>query len=177
MLSSVATDIFGKSGRAIIEALIEGKDLDEQYLSTLVHGKLRSKIPDLLAALDGSLSQLQKDKIRIILDNFLSLKNVPAKSGNGYLTSMLVQCANAAVKEAGSWLTSRFESIQTRRGRRKAIIATCRSMLTAIYYIISRKEPYREPQKTSYISASKEKKLIAHFSPWATRLKNWLVDM
>jgi len=234
MLSSVATDIFGKSGMNIIEALIAGTELDEQALSTLVCGKLRSKIPDLLEALDGTLSQLQKDKIRIILDNFISLsekiaklellilekvkphqqiidllcslpgikstaaigiiaeigvdmsafysdkhlcswagvspqnyqsagkrKNVPAKSGNGYLTSMLVQCANAAVKEANSWLTNRFESIQARRGRRKAIIATCRSMLTAIYHIISTKEPYREPQKTSYISASKEKKLIA----------------
>jgi transposase len=42
-------------------------------------------------------------------------KNVPAKSGNGYLTSMLVQCANAAVKEANSSLTNRFESIQARR--------------------------------------------------------------
>lgn len=79
MLSSVATDIFGKSGMNIIEALIAGTELDEQALSTLVCGKLRSKIPDLLEALDGTLSQLQKDKIRIILDNFISLSEKIAK--------------------------------------------------------------------------------------------------
>jgi hypothetical protein len=41
MLSSVATDIFGKSGRNIMQAMLESKSLDEDLLSDLVLGKLR----------------------------------------------------------------------------------------------------------------------------------------
>jgi len=32
-------------------------------------------------------------------------KSAPSKSGNGYLTSMLVQCVNAAVRETNSWFS------------------------------------------------------------------------
>lgn len=79
MLSSVATDIFGRSGMAIINAILNDEDLDENSLSNLVHGKLRSKIPDLADALDGVMSPIQKDKVRIILDNFLSLSEKIAR--------------------------------------------------------------------------------------------------
>jgi hypothetical protein len=73
MISSVATDIFGKSGRAIIDALIEGTDLDKQALSTLVHGKLRNKIPDLLEALMVVSLSFKKIKSALSLTTFLVL--------------------------------------------------------------------------------------------------------
>ena len=51
-LSSVATDIMGKSGRAMIEALIGGTN-DPEALAELAKGRLRSKIPMLQKALVG----------------------------------------------------------------------------------------------------------------------------
>lgn len=53
MLSSVATDIFGKSGMNIMKALLQPQPLDEDLLSDLVMGKLREKIPQLQVALKG----------------------------------------------------------------------------------------------------------------------------
>jgi transposase len=51
-LSVVATDIFGKSGRAILDALIAG-ERDGQVLAGLALGRLRTKIPTLTEALVG----------------------------------------------------------------------------------------------------------------------------
>ena len=51
-LSSVATDILGVSGRAMIEALVEGK-ADPVALSDLARGKLKKKLPTLQKALTG----------------------------------------------------------------------------------------------------------------------------
>ena len=53
-LASVATDVLGKSGRAMLEALIAGEQ-DPARLSELARGRLRSKRPALQLALDGRL--------------------------------------------------------------------------------------------------------------------------
>jgi transposase len=68
-LSSVATDVFGVSGRLMLKALVEGKaSLAE--MAELAKGKLRSKIPQLELALEGKLEehhrfllQLQQDRL------------------------------------------------------------------------------------------------------------------
>lgn len=54
-LSSVATRVLGVSGRAMLDALISGTN-DTQVLSELARGRLRSKIPALKEALEGSFS-------------------------------------------------------------------------------------------------------------------------
>jgi len=51
-LSSVATDIFGVSGRAMLEALIAGK-ADAETMAQLAKGRLRNRIPELQKALTG----------------------------------------------------------------------------------------------------------------------------
>jgi transposase len=51
-LASVATDIMGMSGRAILSALIEGR-ADPATMAELAHGRMRSKIPLLEQALTG----------------------------------------------------------------------------------------------------------------------------
>jgi transposase len=68
-LSSVATDVFGVSGRLMLKALVEGKaSLAE--MAELAKGKLRNKIPQLQLALEGKLEehhrfllQLQQDRL------------------------------------------------------------------------------------------------------------------
>jgi len=51
-LASVATDILGVSGRAMLEALVQGTT-DPAVLAELARGKLRAKLPALRAALAG----------------------------------------------------------------------------------------------------------------------------
>jgi transposase len=43
-LGSVASDVLGKSGRAMLTAMIQGKE-DSRQLADLAHGQLRLKIP------------------------------------------------------------------------------------------------------------------------------------
>src|SRR4030042_97972 len=51
-LSSVATDVMGTSGRAMLGALPAGST-DPQVLSELAKGRLRQKLPELRKALEG----------------------------------------------------------------------------------------------------------------------------
>lgn len=51
-LASVATDVLGKSGRLMIEALAGGEQ-EAQALADLARGRLRAKLPDLRRALEG----------------------------------------------------------------------------------------------------------------------------
>lgn len=54
-LASVATDITGKSGRAILDALVEGKLTPEQ-MAELVHKRMEAKKPALREALAGRVT-------------------------------------------------------------------------------------------------------------------------
>jgi transposase len=65
-LSSVATDVMGASGRAMLEALLEGST-DPQVLAELARGKLRNKLPELKKALQGRF----RDHHRFMLEQIL----------------------------------------------------------------------------------------------------------
>jgi len=66
-LSSVASDITGVSGRAMLEALIDGQR-DPAALADLARRRLRSKIPALTEALTGRFSDHHAFLTRIHLD-------------------------------------------------------------------------------------------------------------
>src|SRR5437763_3703082 len=53
-LSSVATDILGVSGRAMLTALIEG-ERDVHVLAEIAQARMRPKLPQLVPALSGNL--------------------------------------------------------------------------------------------------------------------------
>src|SRR5579871_4398995 len=65
-LASVATDVLGKSGRAMIEALIEGTT-DAEALADLARGLLRKKLTQLQAALLGRVQSHQQLLLRHLL--------------------------------------------------------------------------------------------------------------
>ena len=65
-LDCVATDILGKSGRAMLDALVAGTT-DPEVLADLALGKLRSKIPALRDALQGRFEPLHALLIGSIL--------------------------------------------------------------------------------------------------------------
>lgn len=65
-LSSVATNMMGVSGRAMIEALITG-ERDPHVLAELAKGRLRVKRADLLEALNGRFDAHHGDLARVLL--------------------------------------------------------------------------------------------------------------
>lgn len=67
-LASVATDILGVSGRAILEELIAG-NADEQTLSRLAKGRLRNKTKELEQALKGVIRPHQRKLLAIQLQH------------------------------------------------------------------------------------------------------------
>jgi hypothetical protein len=71
-LSSVISDIFGKSGRAMLEALITGQR-DPQVLAELALGKMRKKISVLQEALTGHFRDHHGYLLRMMLDRIDAL--------------------------------------------------------------------------------------------------------
>lgn len=65
-LDCVATDIFGKSGRAMIEALIAG-ERDPERLADLARTRMRRKLPALARALDGHFTEHHALMCKIML--------------------------------------------------------------------------------------------------------------
>ena len=62
-----------------------------------------------------------------------------------YLKPLLVQVANALIKsKKHPEFKERYHRIKTRRGHKKAIIAVCKMLLTAIWNILSKLEPYTQ---------------------------------
>ncbi|MFT3913581.1 MAG: IS110 family transposase [Anaeromyxobacteraceae bacterium] len=66
-LASVASDVFGKSGMAMLRAMADGES-DPRNLAKLAEGLLRKKIPELEAALDGRLRDHHRYMLRLQLD-------------------------------------------------------------------------------------------------------------
>jgi transposase len=67
-LSSVASDILGVSGRAMLEALVGGQ-ADPEVLAELARGRLRAKLPALREALNGHFSAHHRRLAGHILDH------------------------------------------------------------------------------------------------------------
>jgi transposase len=66
-LASVASDVLGVSGREMIRALINGSNLPQQ-MAEMARGKMRSKIPQLTAALTGHVSQHHRFMLQLLID-------------------------------------------------------------------------------------------------------------
>lgn len=67
-LSSVISDIFGVSGRAMLEALIAGQR-DPKVLAQMAQGRMRAKTADLQEALRGFFTDHHASILRMMLDN------------------------------------------------------------------------------------------------------------
>lgn len=66
------------------------------------------------------------------------------RKGAPWLKTLLVQAAWAATRRKASYLRARFHRIAQRRGPRKAIMAVAAAILTAIYWMLTRGEPYHD---------------------------------
>ena len=77
-------------------------------------------------------------------DNSAGKKKTTRISRAGvYIKPLLVQCALCAVRAKNNpEIANRYNAIKKRRGHKKAIIAIARMLLTAIYNILKKNEPY-----------------------------------
>ena len=71
------------------------------------------------------------------------IKSTRISRAGSYFKPVLVQIANALIKsKKHPEFTTRYRRIKTRRGHKKAIIAIARMLLTAIYNMLKKGEPY-----------------------------------
>ncbi len=215
-LASVATDVMGVSGRAMLEALIEGNAGPEE-ISELAKGRLREKrellakalqgrvkshhrfvLTELLCQIDGldetiirfdeqiqeycrpfeevvelldTIPGVARETAEIIVaeigtdmsrfpsaDHLASWAGVApgnnesagkrrtgkTTQGNHALGVALNHAANAASHTKNTYLSAQYHRLAARRGKKRAIVALEHSVLIIAYYVIQRKEPYRE---------------------------------
>lgn len=120
-ISSVATDVFGKSGMAMLEALTTGED-GPAALADLAKGLLRKKIDALQGALEGRMEahhrfvlRLQLDRLKEVnadlaaLDAYVDVRLEPyrlAKDALSQIPGVGAHTAIAILSEIGSDLSS-----------------------------------------------------------------------
>ena len=193
-LDEVFSDVFGKSSRSITEQILQhpGEAFDVAHF---VHGRCKTPIEEIQAAVDGAISKEQEilrlsdkyetalnlirtvpgfDKNPLTAVQVLSeiggdmsvfptakhlvswagccprndqsnqkIKSTRISRAGSYFKPILVQVANALIKsKKHPEFTTRYKRIKARRGHKKAIIAICRMILTAIWHILSDLEPY-----------------------------------
>lgn len=72
-----------------------------------------------------------------------NVKSTRISRAGSYLKPILVQISNALLRsKEHPEFQERYRRIKARRGHKKAIIAVCRMLLTAIWNILSKLEPY-----------------------------------
>lgn len=70
-------------------------------------------------------------------------KTTRISRAGAYIKPLLVQCALCAIRaKQNPEIRNRYLSLKKRRGHKKAIIAIARMLLTAIYNILKKNEPY-----------------------------------
>ena len=71
------------------------------------------------------------------------IKSTRISRAGTYIKPLLVQIANALIKsKKHPEFRARYQRIKARRGHKKAIIAICRMLLTAIWNVLSKNEDY-----------------------------------
>jgi transposase len=66
------------------------------------------------------------------------------RKGHRFLRTTLVQAAHAAARTKHTYLSAQYRRLASRRGKKRAILAVAHSLLVMAYYMIQRREPYRE---------------------------------
>lgn len=80
-LASVATDVMGVSGRAMLKAIISGQE-DPKVLADLAVRRLRGKIPQLKLALEGRVTEHHRFMLETLLDQCEYLESLVKRLDN-----------------------------------------------------------------------------------------------
>ena len=71
-------------------------------------------------------------------------KSGKTRKGNAIVRYLLCECANAA-RMTKSSLASKYRNLKVRKSHNKCIVAIAHKMIRIIYFMLSRREPYRDP--------------------------------
>lgn len=78
-----------------------------------------------------------------------------------YIKPLLVQCALCAIrKKTNPEIRRRYENLKKRRGHKKAIIAIARMLLTVIYNILKKNEPYN-PELYAHLNTPPKQRTVS----------------
>jgi transposase len=99
-LSAVASDILGKSGRAMLRALIRG-ERDPAKLAQLAEGRLRAKIPELKLALEGHFTAHHQFLVEHLLVHLDELERHVEELSARIAECLLSEAGAAAGPQAG----------------------------------------------------------------------------
>ena len=104
------------------------------------------------------------------------IKSTRISCAGSYFKPVLVQVANALIKsKKHPEFTTRYNRIKARRGHKKAIIAICRMILTAIWHILSDLKPYTPEGFLESRPVSKEKILTTSQALNLLRQRGYLI--
>lgn len=93
-----------------------------------------------------------------------------------YLKPLLVQVANALIKsKKHPEFKERYHRIKSRRGHKKAIIAVCKMLLTAIWNMLSKLEPYNPEGFLEHRPVKQEKTLTVAQALELLRLRGYTI--
>jgi transposase len=71
-------------------------------------------------------------------------KTGKTRKGNAIIRYILCECANAA-RMTKSTLASKYKALKVRKSHNKCIVAIAHKLIRIIYFMLSRREPYRDP--------------------------------
>ena len=66
------------------------------------------------------------------------------RHGNHALRQVLMEAAHGASHTKNNYLAAQYHRLAARRGRKRAIVAVAHSLLTIVYYVLERREPYHD---------------------------------
>ena len=81
------------------------------------------------------------------------------RKGSRAIRDAISQAAWAASRTKNTFLKSRYHRLAARRGKKRAIVALGHSMLTSIWFMLSRRQPYRDLGPDYYDNRKKESKV------------------
>jgi hypothetical protein len=73
----------------------------------------------------------------------------------------LVECSWGATRKKDCYLRRKYESLVSRRGKKKALVAVGHKIIIAVYHVIKNKEVYKEP--VLRVSPRKQKKQMNYY--------------
>lgn len=71
-------------------------------------------------------------------------KPIHARPGNAHLKAALGIAAMAAIRANGTFLQDRYHRIKSRRGPMRALVAVQHTMITAIWHMLTTRQPYKD---------------------------------
>ncbi len=98
-LGSVASDVLGVSGRAMLEAIVEGEH-DPTRLAQMARQRLRKKIPELRVALEGRVRDHHRFLLKQLLDHLKFLEEKIAE-----VERQIERCMVPFEKAVTLWIT------------------------------------------------------------------------